>query len=144
MANQELYHEYMYYLSKICKEVVEISPIGDRYDILDLCLHVAQANGLVVAEELAILKNLASWLEVDMNSFRAMMEKTLPVGMHQVKDVEVTLGVTSDMSREKTRKQLNQEYSKWNSRVTSSDPQIQAQADQMLKLIAEARSEYVG
>jgi len=129
---------------EICKEIVEIAPIADRYDILDLCLHVAKANGRVAAEELAILKNLASWLEVDTNKFRAMMEKTLPVNMHQVKDAEVIFGVTSDMSKEKTKRQLNKEYGKWNSRVTSSDPEIRAQADQMLELIAKARSRYVG
>jgi len=129
---------------EICKEIVEIAPLAGRYDILDLCLHVAQANGRVVAEELAILKNLASWLEADANRFRAMMERTLPVHMHQVKDAEVIFGVTSDMSKEKTRRQLNKQYSKWNSRVISSDPEIRAQADQMLKLIAEARSQYIG
>ncbi|MFB0525303.1 MAG: tellurite resistance TerB family protein, partial [Phycisphaerae bacterium] len=113
---------------EICKEIVEIAPLAGRYDILDLCLHVAQANGRVVAEELAILKNLASWLEADANRFRAMMERTLPVHMHQVKDAEVIFGVTSDMSKEKTRRQLNKQYSKWNSRVISSDPEIRAQA----------------
>jgi len=118
-------------------------PLADRYDVLDLCLNVAKANGSVVAEELAALKNLASWLEVDADRFRAMMEKTLPVSMHQVKDAEVTLGVTSDMSERETLQRLNKEYCKWNSRVTSSDPQVQAQADQMLKLIAEARVEYI-
>jgi hypothetical protein len=46
------------------------------------------------------------------------------------------------MSREKVRQHLNKEYSKWNSRVTNSDPDIQNQADQMLSLIAEARSHY--
>jgi len=131
-------------ISEMCKEIVEIAPLADRYDILDLCLHVAQANGRVAAEELAILKNLASWLEADANRFRAMMEKTLPVHMHQVKDAEVILGVTSDMSEEKTRRQLNQQYSKWNSRVISSNPEIRAQADQMLKLIAEARTQFIG
>ena len=129
---------------EICKEIVEIAPLADRYDILDISLHVAQANGRVAAEELAILKNLASWLEVDADRFRAMMERTLPVNMHQVKDAEVIFGVTSDMGKEKTRRQLNKQYSKWNSRVTSSDPGIRAQADQMLKLIAEARSQFIG
>ena len=128
---------------KICKEIVEIAPLAVRYEILNLCLHVAQANGSAAAEELAILKSMASWLEVDTNRFREMMQKVLPVGIHEVQDAEVILGVTSDMSREKTRQHLNQEYSKWNSRVTNSDPEIQAQADQMLKLIAEARSEYI-
>jgi len=128
---------------KICKEIVEIAPVADRYDILDLCLNAAGAKGSVVAEELTILRNLATWLEVDVDRFRAMMEKTLPVSMHEVKDAQVVLGLTSDMSEESACQQLSREYSKWNSRVTSSDPEIQAQADQMLKLIAEARSEYI-
>ncbi|MFQ6035238.1 MAG: TerB family tellurite resistance protein [Sedimentisphaerales bacterium] len=129
---------------EICKEIVEIAPLADRYDILDLCLHVAQANGRVAAEELAILKNLANWLQADPHRFHTMIERTLPITLHQVKDAEVIFGVTSDMSKEKTRRQLNKQYSKWNSRVTSSNPEIRAQADQMLKLIAEARSQFIG
>jgi tellurite resistance protein len=129
---------------KICQEIADIAPLADRYDVLGLCLQVVRAKGFLAPEELSILKNLASWLNVDMSRFRAMMEKSLPVNMHQVKDMEVILGVTSDMNQEKTRQQLNKEYGKWNSRVTNSDPEIQAQADQMLKLIAEARSQYVG
>ncbi|MHC4543362.1 MAG: tellurite resistance TerB family protein [Planctomycetota bacterium] len=124
---------------KTCKEIVEIVPLAERYDILDLCLHVAQANGVASAEEMALLKNLADWLEVDTNRFRDMVEKILPVGMHEASDQEVILGVSADMSKEKTRQQLNKEYNKWNSRVTNPDPEIQHQADQMLKLIAEAR-----
>jgi hypothetical protein len=107
-------------------------------------LYVAQADGVAAAKELAILKNLASWLEVDADRFRAMMEKILPVSMHEVRDTEVILGVTSDMDKEKSRRQLNKEYIKWHSRVTNSDPQIRAQADQMLMMIADARSQYVG
>jgi len=128
----------------ICKDIIESAPASIRYDILDLCLRVVQAKGSVATEELAILKDLASWLEVDMNRFRAMMEKTLPIRLHQGRDVEATLGVTTDMSREKTRRQLNKEYCKWNSRATSSNPEIRAQADQMLKLIAEARCQFIG
>jgi tellurite resistance protein len=129
---------------KICREIVEIAPLGTRYDILDLCLRVARASGTAAPEELALLKNLAVWLEVDTARFQAMMEKILPIGIHQVKNAEVFLGVTSDMSREKTQQHLNSEYRKWNSRVTNFNPEIQRQADQMLKLIAEARSEYIG
>ena len=128
---------------EICREIVEIAPVAQRYDILDLCLYVAHANGSVAAEELAMLKDLADWLEIDAERFRAMMEKVLPIDMHEVRDVETILGITSNMSKEKTRQHLNKEYSKWNSRVTNSDPEIQSQADQMLKLITEARSQYV-
>ena len=87
---------------------------------------------------------MASWLEVDTNRFHTMMEKILPVGMHEVEDVEVILGVTSDMSKDETRQHLNKEYRKWNARVTNFDSEIQTQADHMLNLIAEARSEYIG
>ncbi len=73
-----------------------------------------------------------------------MMEKILPVSIHEVKDTEVLIGVTSGMSKEGSRHQLNREYAKWNARVTNSDPRVRTQADQMLKLIAEARSQYVG
>lgn len=127
----------------ICKEIVEIAPVALRYDILELCLYVAQANGSVNGQELAILNKLANWLEVDTGRFQTMMEKVLPIDMHEVKDVEVILGITSDMSKEKTRKYLNKQYSKWSSRVINSNPEIQNQADQMLKLIAETRSKYI-
>jgi tellurite resistance protein len=128
----------------ICREIVEIAPLAARYDILNLCLYVAQANSSVTQEELTVLKDLANWLEIDMDKFREMVEKVLPVDMHEVLDIEAILGVTSDMNKEKARQHLNKEYSKWSARVTSSDPEIQSQADQMLKLIAEARSQYVG
>ncbi len=107
-------------------------------------MRVAQADGVAAVEELNLLKNLASWLEVDKNRFREMMAKILPAGMHEVKDVEVILGVTSDMNKDKTRKHLNKEYSKWNARVTNTDSEIQTQADDMLRLIADTRSEYIG
>ncbi len=128
----------------ICREIVEIAPLAARYDILNLCLYVAQANSSVTKEELTVLKDLANWLEIDPDKFREMVEKVLPVDMHEVLDIETILGVTSDMSKEKARRHLNKEYSKWSARVTNPDPEIQSQADQMLKLIAEARSQYVG
>jgi tellurite resistance protein len=128
----------------ICREIVEIAPEADRRDIMNLCLHVAQANGSISTEELNLLKDFANWLEIDIDKFREMIQKVFPVDMYEEKDVETILGVTSDMNKERARRHLNKEYSKWSARVTNSDPEIQSQADQMLKLIAEARSQYVG
>jgi len=128
--------------SGICRELLGIAPIAQRYDILELCLYVARASGTVAAEELGILKDMAGWLELDLEKFRAMMQKVLPIDMHQIKDIQTVLGITSDMDKEKVRRHLNKEYSKWNARVTNADPGIQSQADQMLKLIAEARGQY--
>jgi len=128
---------------KICQEIVQITPVGARYEIVELCLRVAQASGSVSPAETDLLKHYADYLQVDQNRFRAMMQKILPVDIHEAEDVEAILGVTSDMDREQARQRLNAEYRKWNARVTSSDPEIQAQADHMLSFIAQARKEYV-
>jgi len=128
---------------KICRQVLEITPVAECYDILELCLRVPQVDGLAAAEELELLKKLAEWLEVDADRFRSMVEKILPVGMHEAEDMEVILGVTPDMSRDQAREHLNRQYRKWNARVTSPDPQVQTQADKMLRFIADARREYV-
>jgi uncharacterized tellurite resistance protein B-like protein len=127
---------------KVCDEIVRIAPVAQRYDILELCLYVARSDGSAAAGEFTLLKNVVDWLELDSDRFRVMMEKVLPVDMHEVRDVKTILGIDSGMSKEKVRKHLNEEYSKWNSRVTNADPDIQNQADQMLKLIAETRSQY--
>jgi uncharacterized tellurite resistance protein B-like protein len=128
---------------QICREVVEIAPLVGRLDILDLCLHVVAAKGQVTAAELTLLKNVAEGLEIDRSRLRVMVEKVLPVEMHQTQDAEMILGVTSDMSMDEARHQLNREYAKWSSRVISTDPAIRRQADQMIRLIADARTQYV-
>lgn len=131
-------------LPPICSEIVEIAPLIGRIEILDLCLRVAAAKGQVTTAELQILKNLSDWLQVDRGRLRTMVEKILPVEMHQGHDAEMILGITAGMSQEEARVQLNREYAKWSSRVISTDPSIRRQADQMLKLLGQARTQYVG
>ncbi len=126
----------------ICTEIVEILPASNRYDIIELCLTAVKISGSVPEQELKIIKDVVNWLELDKNKFRLMMEKIIPIDMHETMDIETLLGLTSDMTYEKARAHLNKEYAKWNSRVTNPDPQIQSQADQMLKLISEARTQY--
>jgi len=131
-------------LEEICKEIVEIAPMVGRLDIMDLSLRVAGAKGQVTAADLNLLKDLAQWLQIDRSRLRTMVEKTLPISMHQSEDTEMILGVTTEMSKDEVRHQLNREYAKWSSRVISSDPSIRKQADQMLNLIADARTQYIG
>lgn len=130
-------------IQQICTEIVEIAPMVGRIEIMDLCLRVAGAKGQVIKAEMMLLKDLAEWLVIDRNRLRAMVEKILPVHMHTSQDTEMILGVTKEMSKEETRHQLNREYAKWSSRVISSDPAIRKQADQMLNLIADARTQFV-
>ncbi len=131
-------------VEKICNEIADIAPLAQRCDIIELCMNVARADDAVAPEELALLNNMAAWLRIEDERFRTMMAKILPVTLHQVKDAQVVLGLNTAMTKDETRKKLNKEYSKWNSRVTNTDPEIQTQADQMLKFIADARNAYVG
>ncbi len=131
-------------LQPICGEIVEIAPLIGRIEILDLCLRVAAAKGQVTTTELKLLKDLSDWLQIERARLRTMVEKILPVEMHQGHDAEVVLGVTATMTQDEARVQLNREYAKWSSRVISTDPSIRRQADQMLKLLGQARTQYVG
>jgi uncharacterized tellurite resistance protein B-like protein len=132
------------HIQEICEEIVEIAPMIGRIEIMDLCLRVAGAKGQVTAAEMLLLKELAGRLVIDRTRLRAMVEKILPVHMHTSQDTEMILGVTEDMNKDQARHQLNREYAKWSSRVISSDPGIRKQADQMLNLIANARTQFVG
>jgi uncharacterized tellurite resistance protein B-like protein len=130
-------------VQEVCEEIVEMAPMVGRLEIVDLCLRVAGAKGQVVSAELMALKDLAQWLQVDRTRLRVMIEKILPVHMHETQDTEIILGVTEEMTDEEARHQLNREYAKWSSRVISTDPAIRQQADEMVQLIAEARVQYV-
>ena len=55
---------------------------------------------------------------------------------------EKMLGITSDMSNDEIKKHLRKEYTKWNSRVSNSDPAIREQAEEMIKIISELRTKY--
>ena len=122
---------------------MEISNSANRYDILELCIQVAKAKGVIVAEELSLLQQISRLLDVDFNRCRQMMEKSISNELMQMENTEVLLGVTAEMPAEEARHRLNQEYRKWNARVTNIDPQIRSQADNMLKFIAEARKNLV-
>jgi uncharacterized tellurite resistance protein B-like protein len=121
-------------------EIAENGSPAQKYDIIELCMKVAAADGKATRTELMLLKKLSNSFRIDTERFRSMLEKFLPVGMHDVHDAELVLGINENMDPEQSRRQLNAEYRKWNSRVTSSDPSVQNQADHMLKLIAQARA----
>lgn len=129
--------------ARLCAELTEIAPLAYRYDIIELCLNTVEAKGFVTARQLGLLKDIASWLQVNMARFRQMLERLAPAATLQVQDAELLFGLSDQMDTGQSLGQLNQEYRKWNARVTSVDPDVQNQAEQMLDLITQARSQYV-
>ncbi len=123
-------------------DLIEMNPVpasamGDKYDILDLCLKVASADGKAMDTELELVNSLAESLGVDRERFRSMTEKILPVNIHQTEDVNTILGLDPSWTTEQKRKHLRAENRKWRALATHSDPAKQLQAKQMQDLIAK-------
>lgn len=131
-------------MQAMCGELKEISDPAARYDALELCLHVAAADGRAEEEELKTIRQLGEWMQISLDRLRSMEEKILPVSMHVGNaDDESLLGLTAAMSPEEVRKHLNREYRKWNSLASHSDPTKREQAKEMLSRIATARRKHV-
>jgi len=128
-------------IASLCQRLVEISVLPDRHAVLELCMQVAAADGCASSTELTMLRQLAEWLGIDLESFRTLAERRLPVMIHQQRDPELLLGITPLMDRDSRHRQLSREYRKWNGRVTHSDKRVRTQAAIMLDLIADARAD---
>lgn len=125
-----------------CSDLIEMNPVpasamGDKYDILDLCLKVASADGKAMDTELELVNSLAENLGVDRERFRTMTEKILPVNIHQTENVNTILGLDPSWTTEQKRKHLRVENRKWRALATHSNPEKQLQAKQMQDLIAK-------
>lgn len=115
----------------------------DRFCAIELALQTAASNNVVGKENLEKLFQIAHALEIQQDRFLGMAQKLLLSSNCKIEDPSQLLGITSDMAGESFRKRLNEEYRKWNARVTHPDPQVRSQADQILTLIAEIRSQWL-
>jgi len=127
----------------ICKELTQTATAADKYDILELCLHVVGADGVASEKELEELQRCAWLLGAEADKFRSMMEKILPVTVHEKANAGLLLGLRPNMDTEEVRQGLTKEYRKWNARTANRNPDVQEQAEQMLRLIADTRKRYM-
>lgn len=125
----------------ICEELLSTTNPSQRYSIIELCMKIVAADGIATAKELVYLRKLSELLELDTVKVSMLMEKLVPVNIHQVKDAEFILGINNMMSPEDTRDKLNREYRKWNGRITNSDSNIRTQAKLMIELITQLKNQ---
>ncbi len=126
-----------------CQEIHIRLSVQERYQLVRLCFILTAANGSVTPLETTLLNRMAEALKLDNAKFRSMAQKLLPTDSQNQQNLEFLLGITSQMTAEEARIRLNEEYQKWNSRVTHPDTRIQEQAERMLRLIGLARNQYV-
>ena len=131
-------------VASICRGLKEVTTVAERYEALELCLHVAKADGVAEQRELELLGRLASLLDVDQTRFREMKDKHLPVTIMNISrgaDIDQLLGITAGLSSEEVKKHLRKEFQKWNQLSTHSSAEKREQAKRMLEMIAKKRSE---
>lgn len=131
-------------VNDITDELVELLEQHDRYEVLELLLRVAQADGVTAQEEFDMLNRIADWLEVDLNEYRSMRDKSLRgttrsgFENNEKSDWEM-IGVSDQADAEEKRRRLNEEFKKWNSRSNSSDPEVKKQAEEMKERLGKLR-----
>lgn len=113
----------------------------DRFCAIELALQAAAFGGVVSRDNLEKLSQAAQLLDIQRDRFLSMAQKLLLSLSCQIEDPSQLLGITPGMNEDDFRKRLNEEYRKWNARVTHPDAQIRTRADRILTLIAEIRSQ---
>ncbi len=126
----------------LSKRLASITSMIDRQQVMELCFKMIASENSAGAIELTNLRNISRYLEIAPEQYRTMMEKLLPVTMHEVRDIELLLDISPQMPNPVVRQYLSKEYSKWNARVTHADSQIREQASIMLEIIAQARTQF--
>ena len=130
----------------VLNAVNKICTIDVKYLMFDTCLDVAAADGVADKDELELVYYMALKLDLDKDECKKMIEKKLPITMHNEDDLEHTfaknIGITSGMSSLEIGAILRKEFKKWNQRVANADPVKREQAELMLHKIAELRKKY--
>ena len=133
-------------VSKLVDSLQEDGSTAGKMLAIQLSLDVAAADGAAEPEELELIDKIAKKLDVDRDLLVSAREKTLAtlassVGANSEHRYAI-LGIDPANEREAIRLQLNALYRKWSSRATTlSDPVKRQEAEDMLKLIADARAE---
>ena len=133
-------------LSELTERLSEIGDKKTKYDAIELCLDVMAADGVADPEEMAVIRNVAKTLELDMEEIEKMREKvTLNLSTHLTSEegMESLVGLDASWSDEQKRKHLRTEFQKWSNRLNSlPEGEERDAAQNMLDNIATLRKKY--
>ncbi|MBL7215127.1 MAG: hypothetical protein ISS71_05570 [Phycisphaerae bacterium] len=112
----------------------------DKLAAIELALRVFASNAVMTTEQFAGLSDVVRRLQIKKDRFLALCQKILLFSECRLQAPALLFGIDESMDEDTFRIRLNEEYRKWNARVTHPDEEIRRQADKMLSLIAELRS----
>jgi hypothetical protein len=111
-----------------------------RYDLMTLCLQIAEADKPVKHPTQDWLRAVGAMLEITPERFHEMYQKAVPLDAQENPDPAFILGIDETLSPEQLAERLTEEYQKWNGRVNHPDPNVRKQADQMLSYLTAIRN----
>lgn len=124
--------------------VLASAPEFVKLSAIELVTEVLASDGEASDSELRLRDELIVDLELDAEECRALLDKKIAFGdlsLSRESGALAALGISEGLPRDELRRKLNAEFRKWNGRVTHHDPEVRARAEEMLELIASARSE---
>jgi len=113
----------------------------DAFLAMELALQTAGFCGTVTLEMYQRIARIVKMLQIRQDRFLAVAQKILLGSGCHIEEPSYLLGISPEMDEASFRKRLNEEYRKWNARVTHPDPQIRGRADTILTLIANIRTQ---
>ncbi|MHC4855325.1 MAG: hypothetical protein ACYS72_02855 [Planctomycetota bacterium] len=113
----------------------------DAFLAMELAMQTAGSCGTVTLEMYQRIARIAEMLQIRQDRFLAMAQKILLNSGCHIEEPSYLLGISPDMDEASFRKRLNEEYRKWNARVTHPDEHIRGRADTILTLIANIRTQ---
>ena len=128
-------------IKSVCDQLDTSASVPLKYDIMELCLRIAQVDGVGADNEMKFLMSIGKWLDLDYDKFREMRDKILPSSLHETVDVDALLGLHAVMTTDEKLKHLTREYRRWNQLTGHKDPKKREQANEMIDIIGRKRSE---
>ena len=133
-------------LSQLTEKLNNIGDQNAKYSAIELCYEIMAADGKVAKEEMTMINQLAESLGLDpqeLHRIRDSKMKSSDKMEIEEMNIEKYLNIDVTKSRQEIKKELNKEFSKWNSRLNSLEAgDERKKAQKMINLIAEARKKY--
>jgi tellurite resistance protein len=133
-------------LSPLVERLSEIGEKKTKYDAIGLAFDVMAADGVADPEEMAVIRNVARALDLDMDEIEKMRESvTLDLSVNLTSDhgLEALVGIEEGWSDDQKKKHLRSEFQKWSNRLNSlSEGEERESAQNMLDNIASLRKQY--
>lgn len=128
-------------IKKLSQELKKVSDEQSIYMAMEILLKLASVDSVLDQEEDKAIQLIAKELGVSLEKLTELMSKFVPVNLFDKENQsKKLLNMDHLLTVVEKKDYLRQQYKKWNPLTTSSDPEIRAQAEQMLKLIAIERS----